>query len=113
MKGSFLALIFCLFLPGLSVAGPEGPGHYHNVEIDASQAAETAGQVLAQLVKRGRLDTTWSGVRALSAVKKDFEKGPEWVVRFRNDEVADESKKELFIFLTTDGKVIAANFTGT
>ena len=112
MKRIFLILMILVFFASPGYSGQEGPGHYHSTDITKGQAEETANRVVSQLISRGKLDKSWSSVTPYSASKKEFKAGLEWVVHFINREIPDESKKNLYVFLTLNGKVLAANFTG-
>ncbi len=86
-----------------SMAIPTGP---------SMPAAPPARQKVAQLAKKGKIDKSWASASSVGAEKKDFGKGEEWVVTFRNDKVQDKSKQILYVFYSLDGHYIAANFTG-
>lgn len=88
-----------------------GGGHAHSM-VSSELAMEMATQKVQQLVSAGKLDATWSAVTASGAEQKAFAKGPEWVVTFKNDKVADATKQTLYVFMSLDGHYIAANYTG-
>ena len=90
-----------------------GAGHDHAHEpISQEKAGELAAKNLETLVEKGKIDKSWSGKPVNSVEKKTFSKGPEWVVTFKNESLADTSKRTLYMFYTLDGHYLATNYTG-
>ncbi|KPJ90304.1 MAG: hypothetical protein AMJ53_13985 [Gammaproteobacteria bacterium SG8_11] len=90
-----------------------GAGHDHAHEpISKEKAGELASKNLEKLVEKGKIDKSWSGKPVNSVEKKTFSKGPEWVVTFKNESLADASKRTLYMFYTLDGHYLATNYTG-
>lgn len=51
--------------------------------------------------------------RAVSSIEqKTFAKGLKWVTIFRNDAIADQARRTLYLFYALDGHYLASNFTG-
>ncbi|MES0371507.1 MAG: DUF6488 family protein, partial [Mariprofundaceae bacterium] len=61
---------------------------------------------------QGKIGDTWKLVKPAKSEKKMYGGNPEWVVTFKNDQVSDPAKNTLYIFLSSTGSNIAANFTG-
>jgi len=99
-----------------AIAGPDHEhGHEHkhaSKPVSSAVAIENATTKVQQLVKTGKIDSTWSGIKANKAEQKTYEKGPEWVVTFNNKKLSDKSKQTLYLFFTLSGHYIAANYTG-
>ena len=76
----------------------------------AGALKKAEGQVKS-LIERGKLDKSWSGIKAAEATQKDFGKGQEWVVTFKNEK-AEAGKQTLYVFYTLTGNYLASNFTG-
>lgn len=94
-----------------------GHGHGHNDDhthepVSAETASHKALKKVAQLVKKGKIDISWSGIEPASVEQKEFSKGIEWVVVFNNPKVNDQTKQTLYLFYSLDGHYIAANYTG-
>ena len=96
-----------------------GGGHSHDADgghslapISSEEATTRASKKVEQLADAGKIDATWTGVKAASVEQKIYSKGPEWVITFKNDKVSDTSKQTLYLFFSPDGHYIAANFTG-
>ena len=88
-----------------------GAGHDH-APISKEQAGKKAAKNLETLVKKGKIDKSWSGKPVNSIEKKTFSKGPEWVVTFKNEGLADKAKHTLYMFYSLDGHYLATNYTG-
>lgn len=100
-----------LSLSTISVNAVAGTGHSH-APVAKEAVTEMAKKKRDQLVKNGKIDKSWGEVAVAAVEQKIFKKAPEWVVSFRNDKVADESKRTLYMFYALDGHYLASNFTG-
>lgn len=108
-----VATALLLAFPVFAGAGHEhGPGgsHTHGPVSAATAIKKAEGQVKS-LIERGKLDKSWSGIKAAEATQKDFGKGPEWVVSFKNEK-AEADKQILYVFYTLTGNYLATNFSG-
>lgn len=99
-----------------AIAGPshshdKGHGHSHRA-LSSDEVIKKAETKMKQLAESGKIDASWTALKAASAEQKTFAKGPEWVVTFKNDKAADATKQTLYLFFTPEGHYIAANFTG-
>jgi len=83
-----------------------------DVEIDKETANENALDVISSLIKKGKIEKSWASVKASSIAKKVFNGRSEWVVIFNNKDITVSDKQKLYVFLTTTGEYIAANYTG-
>ncbi len=108
-----------LFLTSLLFGVPAfaGSGHDHGhshaqTPVNQATAEKNADKVRASLVKREKIDKTWSMIKADSIKKNERGGHPEWVVIYLNDKITDTEKKKLYVFLTIGGEYIAANYTG-
>jgi hypothetical protein len=111
LNSLFVVLVLCLF----SAPVLAGPGHEHGHShgpASKEQAIKIASKVVKNLAKKKVVDSSWSNIKASGAEKKTFSQGPEWVVTFNNKAIKDSSKQTLYIFLTIEGKYLAANYTG-
>ncbi len=105
--------LFTMFALTITVANA-GPGHNHDHSppITKEKAIEKATASVKNIVKKGKIDATWKDVVANSCEKHKIKHGFEWKVIFKNPKVKDKTKQTLYVFLTSSGKYIAANFTG-
>jgi cytochrome c-type biogenesis protein CcmE len=109
-----LILILALTLSPLTAiaGGGHNHGHSHAVEINKSRAKSTATLRVGILVNKGKIDKSWKSAKVASTEKKMNGNQAEWVVTYKNSQVKDPAKGTLYIFLSTTGDYIAANFTG-
>ena len=111
-----------LFVSSLLFASPvmAGAGHDHGSgghshsqgPVSSEAVVNKAIDKVRSLIESGKLDKSWTDVKASGATQKTFNHDPEWVVTFKNDGVSDATKQTLYIFFTLDGGYIATNFTG-
>ena len=109
MHTIFAAAVFGFTMA--STAAFAGPGHSH-APVTQEAVAEMAVKKRDQLVSAKKLDRSWSGAAVSGIEQKTFAKGPEWVISFRNDVVADQARRTLYMFYALDGHFLAANFSG-
>jgi len=118
MKNLTLILLFlsATLFTSLIMAGG---GHEHDSDGGHSQGPVSSDNVINRALKKvskmataGKIDASWSGVKAGHAEQKTYSKGPEWVVTFKNDKIKDTAKKTLYLFFSLDGHYIASNYTG-
>lgn len=89
--------------------GPDG-SHSHG-PISSAAAIKKAEKQVKGLIEGGKLDKSWSGIKAAGAHQKDAGNGPEWVVTFKNAK-AEAKKQTVYVFYTLTGTYVATNFTG-
>ncbi len=111
MRNLIVSAVFGLTMISATATVLAGPGHSH-APVAKEAVAGMAVEKRDQLVKSGKLDKSWSGVAISNIEQKAYAKGPEWVVTFRNDAVADPAKRTLYMFYALDGHYLASNFTG-
>ncbi len=109
----YLLVLFVLSSP-LVFAGPGSGDHSHEptAPISEGEALKTATGVVANNVKKGKLDQSWETVKPAKAIQKTFKKKPEWVVTFDNPKVENKDKQTLYVFLRLSGRYLGANFSG-
>ncbi len=106
-----LLLSFVLFAAPVMAGSGHDHGHSHE-PISSKEAISKATKKVQQLANAGKIDSSWSKIKAASAEQKEYSKVLEWVVTFKNDKVSDSSKQTLYLFFSLDGNYIAANYTG-
>lgn len=111
MKKIISTLILSLFVIVAPVhAGPGGPGHSHS--ISAKKAEKLAMAKVSALVKKKKIDASWSGMKPAKVEMKVYGKHKQWVIVFENPGLKDPAKRKLFIFYSKYGKYLATNYTG-
>jgi hypothetical protein len=88
-----------------------GPAHSHSA-VDRTQAEAHAQQIMLRMITRGIVEGSWRNVPPETAEIRQYATSSEWVVTFRNNEVADPAKRVIYVFLTQTGDYVAANYTG-
>jgi len=111
----FISLMFSSFLftaPAFAGAGHEH-GHGHSHEPATAEVVKTkAMKKVKFLAETKKIDPSWVAITAHGAEKKQFSKGVEWVVSFKNETLSDASKRTLYLFYSLNGHYIAANYSG-
>ncbi|WP_432823014.1 DUF6488 family protein [Trichloromonas sp.] len=108
-------IISLMTLFALSVGSAfAGAGHDHGpiTPISQAEASQKAVGIVAKIVESGKIDASWAEVKPDVAEKKEYQHGPEWLVTFTNPKAEDPAKQTLYVFLSSGGKYLAANFTG-
>ena len=86
------------------------PGH--GAEISQDQALERAVAEIERLTAQGKIEKSWPFEAKLASVRiVERAGGQEWELVFDNAQ-AEAAKSRLYIFLSTTGEYLAANFTG-
>lgn len=110
-------IIICLVvLLSFTVTGAyAGAGHSHGpkTEITESEASAKATQLVAAIVKQGKLDASWTQLQPEEVQKKSFKDRSEWVIIFNNSAEKDSAKQKLYVFLSLYGQYLGANHTGS
>lgn len=114
LSTTLLTSVLLLSIPALAGTGHEhGPGGAHtHGPISSNSAMKKAEAQVKSLVERGKLGKNWAGLKASEASQKNFGKGNEWVVTFKNHNEADPAKQTLYVFYTLNGTYLATNFSG-
>lgn len=87
--------------------------HFHgNTAATSETVASCALQRKETLVKHGKIDESWQSIPQDKIEQVEGKKGKEWMVTFQDPNAKDKTKETLYIFFTTTGNFIAANFTG-
>ncbi len=109
-------LFLSMFLLAQNVLS--GTGHFHPTQIvkctsecTKEDASSVASRSLNHLIQKGKIPNSWASVPLEKVEKKQFKKGPEWVLTFV-DKTQAEGKQRLFVFITMKGWLSGSNFTG-
>lgn len=112
MRRYIFCLLTALFLSATSVYAGAGHSHGPVTPVKEEQVLKNASATIAEIVKKGKLDASWGGVKPAEAKTIKGQYGQEWVVIFNNPKIADKEKKTLYVFLSLDGQYLGANYTG-
>jgi Family of unknown function (DUF6488) len=87
--------------------------HFHGYKPAAeSVVLECAEQRKAALVKSGKIDASWTAIKAEKPELLDKKLSKEWKIAYKDPKAKDAGKQTLFMFFTPVGNFVAANFTG-
>jgi hypothetical protein len=87
--------------------------HFHGNKAASSETvAGCALQRKEILIKNGKIDKSWQPISQDKIEQVEGKKGKEWMVTFQDPNAKDKTKETLYMFFTTTGNFIAANFTG-
>lgn len=114
ISSALLVSSLLLASPAMAGSGHEhGPDGSHTVgPISGDAAMKKAEKQLKALIAKGKLDKSWRDAKWTDTQQKDFGKGQEWVVSFKNEKEKDAAKQTLYVFYTLNGSYLASNFTG-
>lgn len=88
-------------------------GHSHaSVKVSEEKVKQIAKRELQGLIKRSKIDKSWSSIEAQSTEKKSFGGKMEWVAVFMNESIKDIKKQKLYVFVSEYGEVTGANYSG-
>jgi len=107
----FILAIFINLSP-LAASAHGAGGHGGGPALTQTDAIEFAKYRAKILVENGKIEKSWSPAIVESAEQQTNGHETEWVVTFKNSKASNPAKNILYIFLTTKGEFIAANFTG-
>ncbi|MFT5657473.1 MAG: hypothetical protein ACI9KN_000746 [Gammaproteobacteria bacterium] len=113
MRIQSVILSLSLFL--FSFSALAGAGHDHGgsqVPVTQAEAEKVATRSIQGLVEAGKIDSSWNSVQIAESLKKTFGGNMEWVISFKNKNISELEKQNLYVFLTLSGEYLGANYTG-
>ena len=94
-------------------------GHFHPKQVAKCtkvcteiQIQDSVPSAITYLAKWDKITSSWSSAKIDSIGKKEFKKGPEWVVTLVDSTIQDAAKQKRYIFMSLDGYVTGSNSTG-
>lgn len=113
MKLFKIAIFALLLIFGTSPLVAHGGAHSHkSSEIPEEKIRDIASAYVDRLINESKIERSWLKSSIINSEKKIFNKNVEWVVSFGNDYLKDVEKQILYVFVTMDGKITGANYTG-
>jgi hypothetical protein len=89
-----------------------GYSHVPTWAITESEALAKATSIVAEIVQKGKLHSSWADIKPTQAQLKAFKNNEEWVITFYNPREVNPEKQTLYVFLDLFGEYLAASFTG-
>jgi hypothetical protein len=114
MEGKIVrkGIIFIVsFIISLGIFAHSGPKDSRK-KIEGKTAQKMASMEIKRLVKERKIGLSWLSATYLKSVEKKFGSEKEWVVIFKNGKIKNNKKKKLYVFLSSFGDFLAANYTG-
>jgi hypothetical protein len=106
---TFIATI--AFAPAAFAGG--GGCHFHgDTPVKETILVDCASKHKDNLIKKGKIDASWAGVKMDQSEMVDSKKTKEWKLTFKNPAEKDAAKQTLYMFYSVSGNFLAANFTG-
>ncbi len=110
--------IFTIIMFIISMTIFAGGSHFHPKKIVSCKSECTEADVrsvtavaLKNLADTKTIPTSWTQIAVEKIEKKQFAKGPEWVLSFF-DKTQTPAKQRLYVFITLDGWLNGANHSG-
>ncbi len=88
-----------------------GSGHSHApAAVSEVSVKSIAKNEINRLAKAEKIDKSWlnNGID----VMQRWSNGQEWRIVFKNDKITDIKKQTLYVFVSSDGRLTAVNYTG-
>ena len=113
-KFAFLiTLIATITFAPAAFAGGGGGCHFHgDTPVKEDVLVDCASKRKDMLIKNGKIDASWAGVKLEQSETVDFKNKKEWKLTFKNPTEKDVAKQTLYMFYALNGNFLAANFTG-
>jgi len=112
IKASIMTAVIATVNPLYAGAGHDH-GHSHSQKVMTKASAQKkAIKAMTKLVEDNKVEKSWLNAPILNIEKKKFHDNLEWVISFKNDKVKDASKQTIYIFVSQNGYITGANFTG-
>jgi hypothetical protein len=106
-------LVAGIFGAGGAMAAESSSCHFHGSKVATEETViNCATERKEILIKQGKIDPSWKMIKQDKIEMVDGKKGKEWLITFANPAVDDKTKEKLYLFFTSTGNFIAANFTG-
>lgn len=106
-------LVASILVAGTAIAGEASSCHFHgNKAATEETVINCAIERKERLIKQAKIDPSWRTIKQDKIEIVEGKKGQEWLVTFTNPSVGDKAKEKLYLFFTSTGNFIAANFTG-
>jgi hypothetical protein len=114
----YLGVILMMSLLGFQdvVAHPGGHGSPTVVaqckktgECTKDEISQAGLGLITQLVETGRISPSWGLIKTVNSIKKN---NNEWAITFKNLKESNKSTQILYVFISNEGYLGGANFSG-
>ncbi len=110
-----IVLVTAVFASQFSWAHGDHPPRVANCKLPKActegEISEAAGKAVKIFAAKDPKNSSWAMAKVSKVELRDFAKGKEWVAIF-SDENKPEGQKSLFVYITQDGYLNGANYSG-
>lgn len=109
------SLIQLAFITLMAIMPVSLMAHSNHVSFDpvtAQQAEAVAEKTVHNLVTNKQLAESWKTSKKQPVTQRETRYGKVWVIVFKNDNVKEEDKRTLHVFVDEFGNPISANHEG-
>jgi hypothetical protein len=104
----FLTILLSYITP--TAYGGGGGVDEYATEIEINNQAIKA---IASIVEKGKVPPSWAKIKPESSSEKMGKNGLyQWTVIFKNPEIEDPEKQNLYVIMNTAGQVLRVNYSG-
>ena len=94
-------------------AGGDSGCHFHgDTPVKETVLIDCASKRKDMLIKNGKIDASWAGVKLEQPEMVEFKNKKEWKLTFKNSSEKDAAKQTLYMFYALNGNFLVANFSG-
>ncbi len=90
-----------------ALAHPDG--HDQQFRVERKPIGQSAQEAVIKLVAQAKLAASWSKAKPLNTKMRTKDGAEQWVVTFRNDQIRNSAKRNLYVIMNTEGGFISAN----
>ena len=81
-------------------------------EISNEAVKEAAKEEVQRLASEKKISKSWKSTPILKIGRTHYGDNDDWIVVFNNPKIKKKSRKKLYIFVSKQGKIRGANYTG-
>ena len=81
-------------------------------EINNEAVKQAAKEEVQRLATEKKISKSWKSAPILKIGRTHYGDSDDWIVVFNNPKIKKKSRKKLYIFVSKQGKIRGANYTG-
>ena len=112
MRVILMALISTLLIGLLNPLYGHGGHKHESVAVSETKIEDIAHRELVRLARSNKIAKSWLKAPHLQSMKKIFAKRAEWVVSYKNKNIPSPTNQILYIFVSMQGEIKGANYSG-
>ncbi len=107
MRSILGAVAAVAFLAVPALAHPDE--HDQQYRVERKPIGQSAQEAVIKLVAQAKLPASWSKAKPLDTKMRTKDGAEQWVVTFRNGQIRNSAKRNLYVIMNTEGGFISAN----